>query len=89
MSSADSGQDKTGLPLRMDPASGAIVGTFLLATCLAGPIGLVLVVIAWVLIDAFKRRGTRGARPSSKGETTRDEYAARFTELENDILRDQ
>lgn len=89
MSPADSEQDKTGFPLRADPASGAIVGTFLLAACLAGPIGLVLAVIAWVLIDAYRRRGTRGARPSRKVETTGDEYAARFKELENDILRDQ
>lgn len=89
MSPADSGQDKTGLPLRADPASGAIIGMFLLAACLAGPIGLALAVIAWLLIDAFRRRRTLVPRPASEGETTGDEYAARFRELENDILSDQ
>lgn len=89
MSPADSGQDRTGLPLRADPGSGAIIGTFVLAACLAGPIGIGLAVIAWVLIDAFRRRQTRGVQPSSEGVTDWDEYAARFKELENDILGDQ
>ena len=89
MSPADSEKDKTGFPLRADPASGAIVGTFLLAIFLAGPVGLVLAVIAWVLIDAFRRRGTQRVRLPSEGETTGHEYAARFKKLENDILRDE
>jgi len=75
--------------MRADPASGAIIGTFLLAACLAGPIGIALAVIAWVLIDTIRRRQPRGARPSALGETAPDEYAARFRELENDILSDQ
>lgn len=88
MSKADFEQNQTRLPLRADPASGAIVGTFLLAACLAGPIGIGLAVIAWVLIDSFRRRARR-ARPVSKVQATTDEYAARFEELENDILGDR
>ena len=84
ISRADFGPDPTGLPLQADPASGAIVGTFLLAAWLAGPIGLALAAIAWVL-----GRRTEGTRPSSQSESTGDEYEARFKELENDILRDQ
>lgn len=75
--------------MRADPAAGAILGTFVLAACLAGPVGIALAVIAWVLIDTIRRRQPRGVRPSAVGETAPDEYAARFKELENDILRDQ
>ena len=42
------------LPLRADPASGALIGTFLLALCLGGPVGLVVVLIVWIVFEAVK-----------------------------------
>jgi hypothetical protein len=74
------------LPLRLDPAWGALVGTFLLATCLAGPVGLALALIVWIVIEALRRGKNRGAGSSSKSDAT-DEFAARFRALEDDILQ--
>ncbi len=88
MSQADPQQDQTSLPLRADPASGALIGTFLLAACLAGPVGLVVALIGWIVIDAFRRRQRRDPGSLSQGEPTDDEFAARFQELENNILGD-
>ncbi len=88
MSRTDREQYQTSLPLRADPAWGAVVGTFLLAMCLAGPVGLVLAVVAWVVIDALRQRKSLGVRPSSPGEPPDDEFAARFQQLEDDILGD-
>ncbi len=42
------------LPLRADPAAGALIGTFLLALCLGGPVGLALVLIVWIVIEAVR-----------------------------------
>jgi hypothetical protein len=86
MSQADSEHSPAGLPLRMDPTSGVQIGIFLLAACLAGPIGLVLAVLAWVLIYASRRRTNHGGPQSSDGQPTGGEYASRFEKLENDIL---
>lgn len=83
MSKNDPEQIQTSLPLRADPASGALIGTFLLAACLAGPVGLVLAAIGWMVIRAFRRRG---AGQSSYDEPTDDAFAARFQDLESKIL---
>ena len=88
MSASDPAKDQTSLPLRADPASGALIGTFLLAACLAGPVGLVLALIGWIVIDTFRRRQPRDAGSLSQGEPIDDEFAGRFRELENNILRD-
>jgi hypothetical protein len=88
MPRADDEQIGASLPLRADPASGALIGTFLLASCLAGPIGLALALIVWVVIDALRRGKRRGAGPSSRSEPIDDELAERFRKLEDDILQD-
>jgi hypothetical protein len=87
MYQTDPKQNETSLPLGADPAWGAIVGTFLLAMCLAGPVGLVLAIVAWVVIDAIRRSPRRGAGQSPVVEPRDDDFAARFHQLENDILR--
>ncbi len=86
MSQADPNQSQGSLPLRADPASGALIATFLLAACLAGPVGLGLALVAWIVIEAVRRNKRRGEGPSALGEPPDDEFAARFEELENDIL---
>jgi hypothetical protein len=86
MSVAESEHSQTGLPLRMDPTSGALIGIYVLAACLAGPVGLGLAVLAWIWIDASRRRRRHGGPPLSDGQPTEGEYGARFEQLENDIL---
>jgi hypothetical protein len=83
---ADSEHSPAGLPLRMDPTSGALIGIFLLAACLAGPIGVVLAVLAWILIYASRRLRRHGGPQSSDSQPTGGDYAAWFEKLENDIL---
>ena len=78
-------QNEGTLPLSMDPAWGALVGTFLLASCLAGPIGLAMALVALVVMDVLLRR-TRLRRGSSSQEEA--QFAARFRKLEDGILRD-
>jgi hypothetical protein len=55
MSKADSKHYGTSLPLRADPASGALIGTFLLALCLGGPVGLALALVVWFMYEAVRR----------------------------------
>lgn len=76
------------LPLSLDPAWGALIGTFLLASCLAGPIGLAVAVVVLIVIEALRRSNTRGGGSSPRAEATDDEFAIRFQELEKDILED-
>jgi hypothetical protein len=73
----ESEHSQTGLPLRMDPTSGALIGIFLIGACLAGPIGLVLTVLAWILIYGSRRRRRNGGPQSSHGPLTGGDYAAR------------
>lgn len=90
MTEADPEQHEAVLPLSADPAWGALIGTFLLASCLAGPIGLALAAIVLIVIEAVRRSKNRGASSSTPGGAADDEFAARFRELEDDILqRDQ
>ena len=58
------------LPLRADPVTGALVGTFLLALCLAGPVGLVLALIVWGVIAAVRR--SRSGASLAEVEGSRD-----------------
>lgn len=60
------------LPLRFDPAWGALVGTFLLAACLAGPIGMALAVIVLIVIAVLRCGKNRGADSSSLSERRAD-----------------
>ena len=68
-------RNQTSLPLHADPAAGALIGTFVLALCLGGPVGLVLVLVLWILFEAVKRGLTHRksdadaevAAPSHKG----------------------
>jgi len=55
MSKVDHGQIQAPLPLIADPASGALTGIFVLAAVLAGPVGLVLAVIAWAVMRWRKK----------------------------------
>lgn len=55
MSKADAEHNGTSLPLRADPASGALIGTFLVALCLGGPVGLVLAMVVWLVYEAVRR----------------------------------
>lgn len=80
--------DRVRLPLSADPAWGALVGTFLLASCLAGPIGIALVLVVLIVIEVRRRRKHRGPGSASRAEATDDAFAARFRNLENDILQD-
>ena len=79
-------QNEGTLPLSADPAWGALVGTFLVALCLAGPIGLAMAVIVVVVIDVLRRRNRRAPGSSSQEEAADDGFAARFRKLEDDIL---
>jgi hypothetical protein len=88
MSQADADQSRASLPLRADPASGALIATFLVAACLAGPVGLGLALVVWIVAEAHRRGQRRGEGPPTQGEPTGIEFAARFQELENDILGD-
>ncbi len=64
MAKAGPDQNGTSLPLRADPASGALIGTFLVALCLGGPVGLALAVVVWLVYEAIRRtllaRGGKG-----------------------------
>ena len=62
MPKADPEQNGTSLPLRADPASGALIGTFLLALCLGGPVGLVLAGIVWLVYEGVRRALTPHVR---------------------------
>jgi hypothetical protein len=55
MSPLDSEQNPAPLPLFADPAAGALIGTFLLALCLGGPVGLVLVLVVWFVYEVVSR----------------------------------
>lgn len=88
MSQTDPQKNGWSLPLHADPASAAIVGTFLLAMCLAGPFGLVLALVAWILIDALRRSHRGGIGSPSDLAPRDDDVAARFQRLENDILKE-
>ena len=77
--SPDREQSQASLPLRADPAAGALIGTFLLALCLAGPVGLVLALVVWIVIEVVRRRRTHGE------PAVDTEFAARFRELENSV----
>ena len=54
MSKADHEQIQASLPLRADPAAGALTGIFVLAAVLAGPVGLVLALVAWAVMGRRK-----------------------------------
>ena len=88
MSDAGSEQDMAALPIHADPAWGAVIGTFLLASCLAGPIALAVALVVLLVIETHRRDKRRGVGSSSHFEATEDEFGARFRELENDILGD-
>ncbi|HEV2476658.1 MAG TPA: hypothetical protein VGX22_08955 [Candidatus Dormibacteraeota bacterium] len=45
-----------------DPAAGAIIGTFLLAAYLAGPVGWALALIAWAVMRRGKTRDPAGGQ---------------------------
>ena len=55
MPASEPERNQTPLPLYADPAAGALIGTFVLALCLGGPIGLGLALIVWILFEAVKR----------------------------------
>lgn len=38
------------LPLRADPAGGALIGTLILGAFMAGPVGWLLALIAWAVM---------------------------------------
>ena len=55
MPKADPEQNGTSLPLWADPVSGALIGTFLVALCLAGPVSLVLVLVVWLAYEGIRQ----------------------------------
>lgn len=54
MAKAEPEQNGTSLPLLADPAAGALIGTFLVALCLGGPVGLLLVGAVWLVFEAVR-----------------------------------
>ena len=50
MSQADLDRVQTSLPLRADPAAGALIGTLVLGASVAGPVGWLLALIAWAVM---------------------------------------
>jgi len=48
-------QNRVPLPLHADPAVGALIGTFLVALCLGGPVGLVLVFVVWGVYEVVRQ----------------------------------
>jgi hypothetical protein len=86
MSRRDRPKGQESLPLRADPERGVVVGTFLLAACLAGPVGLVVALVIWALVVALKGPKAHDEGRSPQDEPTDDEFATRFHHLETDIL---
>jgi len=72
--------NRASLPLRADPAAGALIGTVVLFGLLALPGSLILVLIVGVVIGIARSLRTRRKPKVDK------EFAARFRELENSIL---
>ncbi len=72
-------QSQTSLPLRADPATGALVGTVVLITLLM-PSSLIFLLMALFVITIV-----RGWRSRREPKVDR-EFAARFRELESSIL---
>ncbi len=72
--------NRASLPLRADPAAGALIGTVVLFGLLALPGSLILVLIVGVVIGIARSLRTRRKPKVDK------EFAARFRELENCIL---
>ncbi len=72
--------EQMSLPLRSDPASGAIVGTIVLFTVLMLPSSLLLLLVALFVIS-IARSFRAHPRP-----TEDKEFAARFRQLEQSIL---
>lgn len=70
MSPRESERNQTSLPLLADPAAGALIGTFLLALCLGGPVGLVLALTVWVVVEAVRRELTH-PRPDVDADAAR------------------
>jgi hypothetical protein len=48
-------KDQVPLPLQADPAAGALIGTFLIALCLGGPVALALALIVWAVYEAVRQ----------------------------------
>ncbi len=67
MSPIEHERNQPPLPLRADPAAAALIGTFLLALCLGGPVGLVLVLTIWIVVEAV-RRGLTHRKPDVDAE---------------------
>jgi len=65
MSKADDGQIQASLPLIADPAAGALTGIFVLAAVLAGPVALVLALIAWAVMRQ-RKTGDHEAGPEHR-----------------------
>ncbi len=73
VSPLDPEQNQTPLPLFADPAAGALIGMFLLATCLGGPVGLVLAVLVWMVFKAVRwLLLQRGDKPPDSRDHARD-----------------
>jgi hypothetical protein len=63
--------NRVPFPLSADPAAGALIGTFLVALCMGGPVALVLVVVVWIVYEAVRhgllRRGCKRGRDQPGG----------------------
>lgn len=65
--------NQPSLPLIADPVAGAFIGTILLVACLGGPVGLVLALIAWLVVEAIRREKRRGfATKRARSSRTHD-----------------
>ncbi len=74
---AEGEQNQPSLPLIADPVAGAFIGTILLVACLGGPVGLVLALIAWIVIEAIRREKRHGiATKRARGSREHDEDQA-------------
>jgi hypothetical protein len=74
---AEGEQNQPSLPLIADPVAGAFIGTILLVACLGGPVGLVLALIAWIVVEAIRREKRRGiATRRARGSVEHDDDQA-------------
>ncbi len=67
MSEGDHEQIQASLPLSADPAAGALTGIFVLAAVLAGPVALVLALIAWAVMRRRKPGGHESGLEHGQG----------------------
>ena len=64
----DEERNRVPFPLSADPAAGALIGTFLVALCMGGPVALVLVVVVWIVYEVVRHGLLPRGRKRGRGQ---------------------